>query len=190
MTEPTEMEASTSPHSPEVNGGPSKRGRGFVNTLLRPRGINLLTMMVGTVVLAVCGVLLYEGYKGVRDAQAAAVASKVEDSRIEGIRHDYESDVRLHDKKVSDYNTCVASARTRVQTRSDIRDILFDYANGLGDAIAQVFPGVPEGADLAEVFAKARIANVNARLPALTEESQVAMCVSPGPDPVVPPELR
>ena len=189
MTNPAETR-STSPLSPAPNVKRSRRGREFANLLLRPRGINLLTILVGVLVAAVCGTLLLSGYKGIRDAQASAIADKAEGIRVEGVRRGYDADVRLHDKKVSDYNTCVSAAKARVQTRSDIRDVLFDYANGLGDAIAQVFPGVDQGAQLASVFAEARIANVNAKYPALTEESQIALCPTPGPEPPMPPELR
>lgn len=172
------------------NGSSSKRGPGFADTLLRPRGTNLLSAIIGVAVLAVCGVLLYIGYSGLRDDQAASIKREAEKTRVEGIQHAYDADVRLFEKKESDYSSCLSNAVTRVDGRDDLRGTLFDFADGVRTTLEDIFPGDAKAAAFGLLFAKDRHQYINDHYPALGLKVVQGECTKPGDPPPVPPELQ
>jgi len=180
----------TSLTSLRQNESSSKRGQGFASTLLKPRTTNLLSAIIAAIVLGVCGVLLFYGYKSLRDGQNAAIKREADKGRIETLQRSYDTDVRLWDKKNQDYHACLDFAVTRVEGRSALRDTLFHLIDGFVVSLKTVLPDNPLADQFADIFTQDQHEYIDENYSPLNLESLQATCTVPGPEPLKPPELQ
>lgn len=180
----------TSQPSPKGKSSSSRRGSGFANTLLRPRTTNLLSAIIAAVVLGICGILLFSGYSSLRDSQNAAIQREADKGRIETLQRSYDTEVRLYDKKVQDYQACLDFAETRVEGRAALRDALFHLVDGFVQALNAVLPGNEIVAQFGDIFTEDQHSYINENYAMLNLESLRELCIPAGPEPVKPPELQ
>jgi len=113
---------------------PTRRWRGFVDTLKTPRvTTNGAIAMAGLVGIAAAG-LTFSGFQ------------------------------------YSDWRSCAGQAKIRVESRDALRDVLFDFAHGVEDALP--------GSEGAHRFAVARVDYINGHYPAISLTDALAVCGS------------
>lgn len=149
----------------------------------------MASVLLAVAVLAVSGVLIFLGYKGLRDDQAQALRRELDSKTIDSIQRSYDADLRLYDKKVSDYNTCLTNAQSRVDGRLNFRAYETAQAHGFHDLLITFFPDSDLAARLADQDLTERLQRLDENEPALELDREEAKCVKPGPEPDKPKEL-
>lgn len=184
---------STDAESAEPNSSPSmppNESEGYWTkpiTITRGRllGMVLVALLVGSAGLA----LAFAGYKQLRDDQVQSLARENERDRVEAIRRQYEGDLRLYDKKQSDYFICNTNAQNRVDGRANFRDYETAKAHDFHDLLIQTAPGSQTVEVLADQDLTNRLALLDDKEPPLDLAIEQAICPMPGPEPVKPPEI-
>lgn len=181
--------ARTPPGSPGLKGWLSRLMRASVVMLKKQPRINWGQILGASVVLLSCFAMIGFGYKGLRDTQSESVTREANRLHIDALRGQYAADIRLFDTKTGLYLSCMSAAVTRVQVRDDIRGTLFDFADGISDTLASVFPGDASAVAFGIQFSSDRHEYVDEHYPALDLDAVQETCATPGPEPVKPAEL-
>lgn len=175
---------------------PQRSSTGFVAFLRSSPRINWGQILLGMIVGLIAVTLASVGYKQLRDEQAtglrsqtAVVTAQAHADQIASLRAAYDADLRLWDKKVADFNTCIVAAQTRVDARLAFRSYETAKAHGFHDLILTFFPT----SDVAHAVADQNLADSLKQLDDneapldLTVEQK--KCTPAGPEPIKPKEL-